>query len=159
MELQSRRIVHAPVTHSPTDDWTAQLIARSDALGRGSKLSHLRPDNKYGTLFLNVAKARVSSAEDTSSSTKANAIWRTLHRWFGRECLDSHVHPAFPSVAAHCSGVRGLLQPLQAHQGIGQRVPAQYPGDIPHHQAKSSPRRCWVAYTMPTPVPLLCTDI
>ena len=29
----------------------------------------------------------------------------------------SHVHPAFPSVAPHCSGVRGLLQPLQAPSG------------------------------------------
>jgi hypothetical protein len=41
----------------------------------------------------------------------------------------------------------------------GNACPLDFPGPIPHHQAKSSPRRCWGVYIMPTPVPLICTDI
>ena len=38
MELKTRRIVHSTVTASPTDEWTAQLVARGNTLGSGSEI-------------------------------------------------------------------------------------------------------------------------
>ena len=44
MELHTRRIVHAAVTRSPTDEWVAQQLTRSHALGRRTEV----PDPRSG---------------------------------------------------------------------------------------------------------------
>jgi putative transposase len=51
MELKTRRIVHSALTHSPTDEWTAQQLREATPWGNGPKyLLHDR-DSKYASHF------------------------------------------------------------------------------------------------------------
>ena len=57
IELTTRRIVHAAVTRSPTDDWTAQQLREATPWGKGPEYLIRDRDSKYGSLFSNVAKS------------------------------------------------------------------------------------------------------
>jgi putative transposase len=89
IELQTRRIVHTAVTHSPYDDWTAQQLREATPWGKGPKYLIRDRDDKYGALFSHLAKGTgIKVLKTPVGPSKANAV---CERFIGsprRECLD-----------------------------------------------------------------------
>jgi putative transposase len=127
IELQTRRIVPVAVTRSPTDDWTAQQLREATPSGKGPRYLIRDRDNKYGPLFSNVARSTGFKVLKTPvRAPKANAICDRFIGSLKRECLD-HM------LTLHSCLLHDIHQALvdcynrsRPHQGIGQRVPAQY---------------------------------
>jgi putative transposase len=55
MELKRRRIVHASVIQSPTNEWAAQQLREATPWRRGPKYLVRDRDSKYATHFSAVA--------------------------------------------------------------------------------------------------------
>ena len=130
IELHTRRIELMAVTRSPTDDWTAQQLREATPWGKGPKYPVCDRDNKYGPLFLKVARsAGIQVLRTPVRSPKANAICERFIGSLKRECLD-HMF-ILDSYQLHRI-VRAYVDYYnlsRPHQGIGQRVPAQFPPD------------------------------
>jgi putative transposase len=128
IQLRSRRIVHTAVTRSPTDDWTAQHLREATPWGKGPEFLVCDRDNKYGPLFLNVAKSTgIKVLKTPVRAPKANAICERFIGSLKRECLDHmfvlHSYQLHRIVRAYVD----YFNDSRPHQGIGQRVPAQFP--------------------------------
>jgi putative transposase len=132
IELQARRIVHTAVTRSPADDRTAQQLREATPWGKGPKYLIRGRDNKYAPLFLNVAKGTgIKVLKTPVRAPKANAICERFIGSLKRECLD-HMLTLHSSQLHH--SVRAYVEYYnhsRPHQGIGQRVPAQFPRTYP----------------------------
>jgi transposase InsO family protein len=128
IELQTRRIVHTAVTRSPTDDWTAQQLREATPWGKGPKYLIRDRDDKYGPLFSNVAKSTgIKVLKTPVRAPKANAICERFIGSLKRECLD---HMLTLHSRHLCHNVRAYMDyynHARPHQGIGQRLPAQFP--------------------------------
>jgi transposase InsO family protein len=132
MELQTRRIVHTAVTCFPADDWTAQQLREATPWGKGPKYLICDRDNKYGPLFMNVAKSTgIRVLRTPVRAPKANAICERFISSLKRECLDHmltlHSHQLHRIVQAYVE----YYNHSRPHQGIGQRVPARFPRSYP----------------------------
>jgi transposase InsO family protein len=128
MELHTRRIVHTAVTRSPTDDWTAQQLREATPWGKGPKYLIRDRDNKYGPLFLSVAKGTgIKLLKTPVRAPKANAICERFIGSLKRECLDHmfilHSYQLHRIVWAYVQ----YYNHSRPHQGIGQRLPTQFP--------------------------------
>jgi hypothetical protein len=55
MELHTRRIVHAAVTRTPTDEWVAQQLREATPWGERPKYLIRNRDGKYGQRFAALA--------------------------------------------------------------------------------------------------------
>ena len=132
IELHTRRIAHTAVTRSPNDDWTAQQLREATSWGKGPKYLSRDGDDKYGPLFSNVAKGTgIKVLKTPVRAPKANAICERFIGSLKRECLDHmlilHSHRLHDIVRAYVE----YYNHSSPHQGIGQRVPAQYPQTYP----------------------------
>jgi putative transposase len=132
MELHTRRIVHTAVTCSPTDDWTAQQLREATPWGKGPAYLICDRDNKYGPMFMNVAKSTgIKVLRTPVRAPKANAICERFIGSLKRECLDHvltlHSHQLHRTVQAYVE----YHNHSRPHQGIGQRVPARFPRSYP----------------------------
>ncbi len=89
MELKTRRIVHSAVTHSPTDEWTAQQLREATPWGKGPKyLLHDR-DSKYASHFSAVAAGSgIKELKTPYRAPRANGICERFMGSLRRECLD-----------------------------------------------------------------------
>ncbi|MFC2045948.1 integrase core domain-containing protein [Chloroflexota bacterium] len=128
IELQTRRIMHPAVTRSPTDDWTAQQLRGATPWGKGPKYLICDRDNKYAPLFLNVAKStRIKVLKTPVRAPKTNAICECTIGSLKRECLDHmlilHSYQLHYIIRAYAD----TYNHSRPHQGIWQRVPAQFP--------------------------------
>ena len=127
IELTTRRIVHAAVTRSPTDDWTAQQLREATPWGKGPEYLIRDRDSKYGSLFSNVAKSTgIKVLKTPVRAPKANAICERFIGSLRRECLDY-------MLTLHSRQLHHIVREYvdyynqsRPHQGIEQRVPAQY---------------------------------
>jgi hypothetical protein len=160
LQLQTRRIVHTAVAGSPTDDWTAQQLREATPWGKDPKYLVRDRDNKYGPLFLNVAKSTgIQMLRAPVRAPTANAICERFIGSLRRNALIT----CSSCIPISCTALFGRTRITTTTPGpiraSGSACQLKIPGATPHHQAKSLPRRCWVAYTMPTPMPLMCTDI
>jgi transposase InsO family protein len=132
IELQTRRIVHAAVTRSPTDDWTAQQLREATPWGKGAEYLIRDRDSKYGPLFSSVAKSTgIKVLKTPVRAPKANAICERFIGSLRRECLDY-------MLTLHSRQLHHIVQEYvdyynqsRPHQGIEQRVPAQYARSYP----------------------------
>jgi putative transposase len=70
MELHTRRIVHAAVTRSPTDEWVAQQLREATPWGEGPKYLIRDRDSKYGKQFAAV-KGWVDFTHSTVNNQRA----------------------------------------------------------------------------------------
>jgi len=127
IELQTRRIVHAAVTRSPTDDWTAQQLREATPWGKGAEYLIRDRDSKYGPLFSSVAKSSgIKVLKTPVRAPKANAICERFIGSLRRGCLDHmltlHSNQLHRTVRAYVD----YYSRFRPHQGIGQRVPTQY---------------------------------
>jgi transposase InsO family protein len=137
IELQTRRIVHAAVTRSPTDAWTAQQLREATPWGKGPKYLIRDRDDKYGQLFSKVAQSTdITVLKTPVRAPKANAICERFLGSLKRECLDHmlilHSHQLHPIVRAYVE----YYNHSRPHQGIEQRVPAQF---LRTHRPSSGP--------------------
>jgi transposase InsO family protein len=128
MELQTRRIVHAAVTRSPTDGWTAQQMREATPWGKGPKYLIRDRDTKYGPLFSNVTQSTgIKVLKTPVQAPKVNAICERFLGSLKRECLDHmlilHAYQLRHIVRAYVE----YYDHSRPHQSIGQRLPAQYP--------------------------------
>jgi putative transposase len=132
IELQTRRIVHTAVTRSPADDWTAQQLREATPWGKGPKYLIRDRDTKYGPLFSNVAQGTgIKVLQTPVRAPKANAICERFIGSLKRECLD-HMLILHANQLHHI--VRSYVKYYnhsRPHQGIEQRVPAQFPRTNP----------------------------
>ena len=81
MELKTRRIVRAAMTHSPTDEWTAQQLREATPWGKSPKyLLHDR-DSKYASHFSVVAAGSgIKELKTPYRPPRANGICERLLR-------------------------------------------------------------------------------
>jgi transposase InsO family protein len=89
IELASRRVVHASVTHHPTDAWIAQQLPEATPFGQHPK--HLIRDNdsKYGPAFAHTAEATgIDEVRTAYRAPKENAICERFLGSVRRDCLD-----------------------------------------------------------------------
>jgi transposase InsO family protein len=126
IELQTRRILHSAATRSPTDAWTAQQLREATPWGKGPAYLICDRDNKYGPLFMNVAKSTdIRVLRTPVRAPKANAVCERFLGSLKRECLDHmlilHAYQLHHIVRAYVK----YYNHSRPHQGIEQHVPAQ----------------------------------
>jgi putative transposase len=111
---------------------TGQQLREATPWGKGLEYLVCDRDNKYGPLFLNVARSTgIQVLKTPVQAPKANAICERFIGSLKRECLD----PMFilHSYRLHCIVWEYVdyYNDSRPQQGIGQRVPAQYPRSYP----------------------------
>jgi putative transposase len=132
MELQSRRIVHTAVTRFPTDAWTAQQLREATPWGKSPRYLIRDRDTKYGPLFSNVAESTgITVLRTPVRAPKANAICERFVGSLKRECLDHMLILHSYQLHRIVRGYVDYYNHSRPHQGIGQRVPAQFPRTYP----------------------------
>jgi transposase InsO family protein len=89
---QTRRIIHAAITSSPTDDWTAQQLREATPWEQRPKYLIRDNDSKFGHKFKSVLKS--SGIKDNNTpfqAPRANAICERFIGTMKRDCLDHHL--------------------------------------------------------------------
>jgi putative transposase len=127
MELKTRRIVHAAVTHSLTDEWTAQQLREATPWGRGPKyLLHDR-DCKYGSHFLALAaNSGIQELGTPYREPRANGICERFMGSLRRECLDHMLILQGKRLLRVVSEYTTYYNQERPPQGIGQRIPNHF---------------------------------
>jgi len=87
MELHIRRIVHAAVTRSPTDEWVTQQLREATPWGEGPKSLIRDRDGKHGKRFAVVASG-IEILKTPVRVPRANSYCERLIGSLRRECLD-----------------------------------------------------------------------
>jgi putative transposase len=130
MELHTRRIVHAAVARSPTDEWVAQQLREATPWGEGPKYLIRDRDSKYGEQFAAVAGG-IEILKTPVRAPRANSYCERLIGSLRRECLD-HL------LILNSSQLDGSVQEYvkfynhsRPHQGIGQQIPECLSEDNP----------------------------
>jgi putative transposase len=137
IELQTRRIVHTAVTRSPTDTWTAQQLREATPWGKGPKYLIRDRDNKYGPLFLNVARStgiQVLKTPVRAPQADGSKIRAVCERFIGslkRECLDCMLILRSYQLHRTVQEYVDTYNRSRPHQGIEQRVPGRYHRGVP----------------------------
>jgi putative transposase len=89
LELKRRRIVHASVTQSPTDELTAQQLREATPWGRESKYLVRDRDSKYAAHFSAVTvSSGIQELKTPYRALRANGICERFIGSLRRECLD-----------------------------------------------------------------------
>jgi transposase InsO family protein len=120
------------VTRSLADDWTAQQLREATPWGKSPKYLIRDREDKYDPLLSNVAKGTgIKVLQTPVRAAKANAICERFLGSLKRECLDHmiilHSHQLHHIVRAYVE----YYNHSRPHQGIEQRVPAQFPRTYP----------------------------
>jgi putative transposase len=127
MELKKRRIIHVAVTDSPTDEWTAQQLREATAWGEKPKYLIRDRDRKYGNRFTGLAfNTGIQVLKTPFRTPKANAYCERLMGSLKRECMDHLIilnHRHLKSIVKEYAVFYNGNRP---HQGINQRIPAQF---------------------------------
>jgi putative transposase len=129
-----RRIIHAAVTDSPTDEWTAQQLREATAWGEKPKYLIRDRDSKYGNRFTGLAfHTGFQVLKTPFRAPKAYAYCERLMGRIKRKCLDHfiilnrrHLTGVVKEYVVYYNGNR-------PHQGINQLVPSESEGRIPVH--------------------------
>ncbi len=127
MELETRRIVHSAVTHSRTDEWTAQQLREATLWGKGPKyLLHDR-DIKYASHFSAVvAGSGIKELKTPFRAPRANGICERFMGSLRRECLDHTLILQGKHLQQVVKDYTAYFNQERPHQGIGQRIPDFY---------------------------------
>jgi putative transposase len=124
IELKTRRIVHAAVTRSPTDNWTAQQLREATPWGKGPRYLIRDRDKKYGGLFSAVARSTgIKELKTPVLAPRANAVCERFIGSLKRECLD---HMLVLNEQQLCRTVKeyvAFYNHLRPHQGLRQHIP------------------------------------
>ena len=133
MEIKTRRIVHAGVTNSPSDEWTAQQLREAIPWDKGPKyLIHDR-DSIFGSLFSAVAVGPgIEEVKTPFRTPQANGIYERFMSSLRRECLDHILIHNDSHLARVIKEYTIYFNQDRPHQGIGQRIAGRF--DLPTSQ-------------------------
>ena len=127
IELKTRRIVHAAVTTSPTDAWTAQQIREATPWRTAPRFLIRDRDSKYSQQFRSVIRSTgIKDLKTPFRAPRANAICERFIGSLKRECLDQMLiihRNQLNRVVKEYTDYHNRSRP---HQGIGQRIPARF---------------------------------
>jgi len=87
IELHTRRIVHAAVTRSPSDPWTAQQLREATPWDDGPKYLIRDRDSKYGEHFAAGTRS-IKILKTPVRAPRANSFCVRFIGSLSRECLD-----------------------------------------------------------------------
>jgi len=125
IDLQNRRVVHAAVTKSPTDEWTAQQLWEATPWGTQPKYLIRDRDKKFGTHFAATTRG-VKILKTPVRAPKANSFCERFIGSLKRECLDHifilHRHQLHRIVQEYID----YFNSSRPHQGIGQQIPNDF---------------------------------
>ncbi len=132
IELQSRKVIHVNVTHSPTDTWVAQQLREATAYGQAPTYLIHDNDRKFGPCFARVAAtSSIKLLKTPYHAPRANAICERFLGSVRRECLDhlfifqeKQLHRVLHAYVQYFNQAR-------PHQGITQQIPEQYGEPVP----------------------------
>jgi putative transposase len=136
MELHTRRIVHAAVTRSPTDEWVAQQLREATPWGEEPKYLIRDRDSKYGKRFADLA-CGIKILKTPVRAPRANSYCERLIGSLRRECLDHMFilnHRQLDRIVQEYVDYYNYSRP---HQGIGQQIPECRTEDNPWPTRKS----------------------
>jgi len=127
MELKSRRIMHMPVTQSPTDAWTVQQLREATPWGNDPKyLLHDR-DSKYGLQFSSLAESSgITELRTPFRAPRANGVCESFMGSLRRECLDRTLILHGKHLQRVVKEYTPYFNQKRPHQGIGQHIPNFY---------------------------------
>jgi transposase InsO family protein len=130
MELRARRIVHAAVTRSPTDEWAAQQLREATPWGEGPKYLIRDRDAKYGRRFVAVAGG-IQILKTPVRAPRANSFCERLIGSLRRECLDHMLVINLRQLDRSVQEYVDYYNHSRPHQGIGQQIPGCLAEDHP----------------------------
>ena len=128
-------MIHAGVTKSPTDAWTAQLLREASPYGQTSKYLIRDNDGKFWPCFARVAAtSSIKILKTPYHAPRANAIRERFLGSVRRECLDhvlilheKQLHRVLRAYVEYFNEAR-------PHQGIHQQVPQGEVVGVPSDQ-------------------------
>jgi transposase InsO family protein len=124
IELKTRRIGHAAVTRSPTDNWAAQQLREATPWDKGPRYLIRDRDKKYGFLFSAVARsAGIRELKTPVQSPRANAVCERLIGSLKRECVDHMLILNRQQLQRTVKEYVGFYNHLRPHQGLRQHIP------------------------------------
>jgi putative transposase len=130
MELRTRKLLHAAVTTSPTDDWTAQQLRQATPWGKAPRYLIRDRDTKYGRRFSAVAASSgIRELKTPYRAPRANAFCERLAGSLKRECLDYISVLNSRQLQPHGREFVRFYNHSRPHQGIDQRIPAHFARD------------------------------
>ena len=126
IELHTRRVLHAAVTRSPSDQWTAQQL-------RNTLLDHDAPrflirdnDNKFGATFQNLAEGAGTEVLRTPfRAPRANAFCERFLGSLRRECLDHLIILSEDHLRRAVIEYVRYHNECRPHQGLAQVIPME----------------------------------
>jgi putative transposase len=136
MELHTRRIVHAAVTRSPTDEWVAQQLREATPWGEGPKYLIRDRDSKYGKQFAAVTDG-IKILKTPVRAPRTNSFCERLIGSLRRECLDHMLILDRHQLDRIVQEYLDYYNHSRPHQGIGQQIPESLAKDNPWPTRKS----------------------
>jgi putative transposase len=136
MELHTRRIVHAAVTRSPTDEWVAQQLREATPWGEGPKYLIRDRDSKYGKQFAAVTDG-IKILKTPVRAPRTNSYCERLIGSLRRECLDHMLILDRLQLDRIVQEYLDYYNHSRPHQGIGQQIPESLAKDNPWPTRKS----------------------
>jgi transposase InsO family protein len=130
MHLETRRMLCAVSTRTPTAQWLAQQLRQLTPFGAGPKFVIRDNDQKFGEAFDAVASGAGAKIIRTPlMSPKANAHVERMIGSVRRECLDHILVHNELHLQWALDEYRRYFNEARPHQGIGQRRPNAFPHD------------------------------
>ena len=124
IELHTRRVLHASVTRSPSDQWTAQQL-RNVLLDHDAPRFLIRDnDDKFGASFHNLADgAGIKILRTPIRAPRANAFCERFLGSLRRECLDHVLILTEDHLRRTVAGYVSYHNKCRPHQGLAQVIP------------------------------------
>jgi len=122
INLHTRRIVHAAVTRSPTDEWTAQQLREATPWEIRPKFLIRDRDNKFGKHFAAVAR-NIKILKTPVRAPRANSFCERFIGSLRRECLDHMLILRRDQLHRIVQEYIKYFNRSRPHQGIGQQIP------------------------------------
>ncbi len=124
IELKTRKVIHAGVTRSPTDAWTAQQLREATPYGQAPKYLIRDNDSKFGPNFARVAvTSGIKVLKTPYHAPRANAICERFLRSVRQECLDHLLILHERQLQRILNGYAAYFNQARPHQGIHQQIP------------------------------------
>lgn len=127
MKHQTREIVHTAVTTHPTDEWTAQQLKEATPWDKRPTYLIRDNDSKFGQKFATTAKHYgIQILKTPFQAPKANALCERLIGTMKRDCLDHFLIVNEHQLKRIVTAFTNYYNQHRAHQGIAQKIPAQF---------------------------------
>lgn len=116
--------MHSAVTHSPTDEWTAQQLREATPWAKGPKYLLHDQESKYASHFSTVAAdAGMKELKARYRAPRANGICERFMSSLRRECLDHTLILHDRYLTRVVKEYTTYFNQERPHQGLGQHIP------------------------------------